>query len=78
MENQTVNTEKTEPSWKGLCRVGGIAALAAGILFRRNLASEIGLFSPTEAPANVAGWFELLQSSRFLGLAYLHVFDIVN
>jgi len=62
----------------GLCKTGGIAALIAGVLFRRNLAAEIGLFVQQEAPVNVAEWFELLQRSRILGLAYLHVFDLVN
>ena len=55
-----------------------MAALIAGVLFRRNLAAEIGLFSQRQAPEAVSDWFALLQSNRLLGLAYLNIFDIVN
>jgi hypothetical protein len=58
--------------------VGGVAALIAGVLFRRNLAAEIGLFSRHKSPGTVSNWFALLQSNRLLGLAYLNIFDIVN
>lgn len=65
-------------SWKTLYWVGGVAALLAGILFRRNIAAEIGLFNQKGAPETVSDWFELLQKSRFLGLVYLNLFDLVN
>jgi hypothetical protein len=55
-----------------------MAALVAGVLFRRNTAAEIGLFSPLPAPTTVGDWFALLQSNRFLALAYLNVLDLVN
>lgn len=61
-----------------LYRVGGIAALLAGIVIRRNLSAEIALFSPQKPPATAAGWFALLQRDPFLGLAYLNFFDLVN
>lgn len=61
-----------------LYRIGGVAALLAGILLRRNLGVEIAIFSPQKPPDTVAGWFALLQSSRLLGLAYLNIFDIAN
>jgi hypothetical protein len=64
--------------WQRLYRVGGVAALLAGILFRRNIAAEIELFHPKPSPVTVSDWFGLLQSNRLLGLAYLNVFDIVN
>lgn len=64
--------------WRGLCRFAGMAALIAGILFRRNIAAEIALFSGRPSPATVNDWFALLQNNRFLGLSYLNVFDIVN
>jgi hypothetical protein len=67
-----------DSDWKPLYRIGGVAALLAGILFRRNLAAEIGLFSRHKAPASVGDWFALLQGNRLLGLAYLNVFDLVN
>ncbi len=70
--------QSTDSDWKGLYRVGGVAALIAGVLFRRNLGAEIALFSQHESPVTVSDWFALLQSNRLLGLAYLNIFDIVN
>ena len=61
-----------------LYRIGGAAALLAGVLLRRNLGVEIALFSPQKPPATVDGWFALLQSNRLLGLTYLNIFDIAN
>ena len=69
--NAGSTVETVDPNWQGLYRVGGVAALLAGILFRRNLSAEIGLFSQIESPVAVGDWFELLQSHRLLGLAYL-------
>lgn len=52
--------------------------MIAGLVFRRNLAAEISLFSPQKQPDTVVGWFTLLQTHRLLGLAYLNIFDLVN
>ena len=76
--NQITNVETSDPGWKNLYRVGGIAALTAGVLFRRNIAAEIGLFSTHPSPTTASDWFQLLQSNRLLGLAYLNIFDLVN
>jgi hypothetical protein len=72
------NAETSDSGWKSLYRVGGVAALIAGILFRRNIAAEIGLFSHYTPPVTVSNWFALLQSNRLLGLAFLNIFDLVN
>jgi hypothetical protein len=64
------------PTWKGLFRAGGIAALLAAILFRRNIGAEVSLFTGAEAiPRSAAAWYALLQSSPFVGLSFLAVFD---
>lgn len=76
--NQAARAEISGPDWTSLYRVGGVAALIAGILFRRNLGVEIALFSAQKQPGQVVDWFALLQTNRLLGLAYLNVFDIVN
>jgi len=70
----------SEPStWKPLYRFGGIAALIAAILFRRNLGAEVSLFTGVQAvPHSVAEWYALLQRNPFVGLAFLSVFDLVN
>lgn len=64
--------------WSSLYRTGAVAALLAGLLFRRNLGIEISLFAAQKPPDNPADWFALLQTNRLLGLAYLHIFDVVN
>lgn len=69
--------QAADAGWRTLYRAGGVAALVAGIFFRRNLGVEIGLFAGPQ-PESVAGWFALLQENRLLGLAYLHIFDVVN
>jgi len=76
--NEKTKTKATDSNWKPLYKVGGVAALIAGILFRRNIAAEIGLFSGQPPPSTASDWFELLQSNRILGLSYLNIFDIVN
>ena len=76
--NQVTNAETLDANWKSLYKVGGVAALIAGVLFRRNLAADIGLFSQHTAPVTVSDWFALLQSNRLLGLAFLNIFDLVN
>jgi hypothetical protein len=64
--------------WAGLCRVGGAAALIAGLVFRRNIAAEVGLFARRQPPTEIGEWLTLLHTNRMLGLAYLNVFDLVN
>lgn len=76
--DQDTNTGASDPGWRSLYRIGGAAAIIAGVLFRRNIAAEISLFSAQPSPMTVSGWFELLQSNRLLGLAYLNIFDLVN
>lgn len=76
--NQVARDERAASGWKSLIRVGAIAALLAGLLFRRNISAEIGLFSPIASPSSVGDWFALLESNRLLGLAYLNIFDLVH
>lgn len=78
MANQATDAKALDSEWQCLYRVGGVAALTAGVLFRRNIAAEIGLFSNHPSPVTVGDWFALLQSNRLLGLSYLHIFDLVN
>ncbi len=76
--NQVANFQTLDSGWKSLYKVGGVAALLAGVLFRRNIAAEISLFGVPRAPVTVEDWFTLLQSNHLLGLAYLNIFDLVN
>jgi len=66
-------------TWRPLGRIGGIAALLAALLFRRNMGAEVSLFVGVEAiPKSVADWYALLQGNPFISLAFLGVFDLVN
>ena len=72
--------------WRPLCKLGGWAALAAALLFRRNLAEEFLLLrtlgiirsGPQAFPANPADWFILLRTHPLIGLSFLNLFDLVN
>jgi len=72
------NALTPDSTWKSLYRIGGAAALIAGIIFRRNLGAEISLISGHTPPSTTIGWFTLLQNNRLLGLSYLNIFDIVD
>lgn len=58
-----------------LYRWGGIAALLAALVFRRNLGAEISLIHPIQPPQLAADWLHLLNTRPILGLAYLDALD---
>lgn len=79
------NTRFSHSTWKPLYPLGGIAALLAVFVFRRNLGAELmafhgfGLFSvPDTMPISATEWFTLLHNNPFVGLALLEVFDLVE
>jgi hypothetical protein len=84
--NQAPQAETADLAYKGLYRMGAVAALIAAVIFRRNLDAEwmllrgAGLFhvGPATPPDTVLGWFTLLQQYRLLGLTLLNLFDLVN
>ncbi|MGO9088559.1 MAG: hypothetical protein ACLQBK_25420 [Candidatus Sulfotelmatobacter sp.] len=75
-----------DSNWKTLYRVGGVAALLAAFLFRRNLAEEFLLFrglgiirsGPSALPNTVMDWYSVLHHYRLIGLTFLNLFDMVN
>lgn len=83
---QITNSDIIDYSYVTLYKIGAIAAIAAALLFRRNLDAEwvlfhsIGLidFEPSSAPDTVYGWFALLRQNQMIGLLLLNVFDLVN
>ena len=72
--------------WRQLYKLGGWAALAAALLFRRNLAEEFLLLrllgiirsGPQAFPGNTVDWFILLGTHPLVGLTFLNLFDAVN
>ncbi len=68
----TINLDRThaetkDSNWKGLYKIGGMAALIMLMLI------PIGAipFIISQRPDTVSGWFTLLQSNRLMGLALL-------
>jgi hypothetical protein len=72
------DVEPVASAWRGLYRVGGAAALIAGLIFRRNFGAEVSLFVSQQPPSTVIDWFTLIDKNRLLGLIYLAVFDIID
>jgi hypothetical protein len=79
------NAESRDASRKSLYRIGAFAALIAVIFFRRYLSAELMAFNgfgildvPPLAPVSALEWFALFQRSKFVGLALLDIFDLVN
>jgi hypothetical protein len=84
--DQVEPIERADSGWRSLYKIGGVAALLAAIVFRRNWAAEVWLLrntgvissGPTENPIRAIDWFALLQAQPFLGLILLDVVDIIN
>ncbi len=76
--NENSNSQWSDSNWKSIYKIAGAAALIIGVVFRRNISAEIVLFSTQKNPDTIFDWFDLLNSNRLLGLAYLNIFDIVN
>jgi len=71
--------------WKALYLVGGIAALLAFSIFRRNWGVELMTFSgfglfdvPETWPVTTFEWYELLQLDRYISLSLLGLYDVIN
>lgn len=84
--NQAKDSDVTDSRWNSVYKLAGWSALAAAILFRRNLAEESLLFrslgiirsGPQAFPVDAMDWFTLLRTHRLLGLTFLNLFDAVN
>ena len=83
--NKTYPRDFNNSDWRFLYRLGGIAAFIAVVVFRRNLSAEFSAFNgfgifevPQIIPVSAGDWFALLNSSRFVGLVYLGLTDLVN
>lgn len=84
-EIQSKDKQSIDSAWKLLFYTGGVAALLAVILFRRNFGVELitfngfGLFAvPETTPISATDWFALLQDNWFMGLALFGLIDLVN
>lgn len=79
-------TGAKDNSWRALYITGGIAALLAVFVFRRNLGAELALLNnlgviggvPTTPLTSALDWFNLLHENPLAGLTFLNIFDIVE
>jgi hypothetical protein len=79
-------TARSDAFEAGLCRLSGVAAVLAAIIFRRNWSAELFLLNatgiiargPAEAPTSAAGWFSMLQEDVLIGLILFNVVDLIN
>lgn len=76
--SKAISFTKADPGYKSLYLVGGVASIIAALVFRRNLGPEVSIITGQVAPADMAGWFTLLQDDRLLGFIFLNAFDIVD
>lgn len=82
--NNPSHTETNQATWRALYITGGIAALLAVFVFRRNLGAELALLSsfgiiggvPKMPMTSAIDWFNLLQENRLIGLTLLNFFDL--
>jgi Domain of unknown function (DUF4386) len=61
-------------------KIGGIAAIIAGVLFRKNWSAELSLMGvgPSEIPHTALGWLTFLNEDPIIGMIYLDFLDIIN
>ena len=90
MNRESVNhsspTQTRTDPWSTLYKIGGIAALLAVFVFRRNLGAELSLLAvfgiidgvPTTPLMTGINWFKLLQDNWLVGLTLLNFFDLVE
>lgn len=71
--NQDTNTETSDSDWKGLYRVGAVAAL---LMFVLTLIQSF-IFITNPPPSTVIDYFTLFQKSQILGLLDLDLLLIV-
>ncbi len=72
--NDLANAKTVNAEWKGLYRVGGVAALII-ILF---IPIQVGVFILWPPPGSVIGWFNLFHENKFLGLLDMDLLLIVD
>lgn len=71
----TADADVTDPTWRSLCRVGGVAAFIATALF---LSDIILLVAGGTPPSSAQDWFALLQDNRLAGLLQLFFTDLIG
>jgi hypothetical protein len=81
----TSNLKSRDDPWRTLYIIGGMAALLAVFVFRRNLGAELSILGmmgvvdvPVTSPVGAVEWFRLFQTNWLVGITYLNFFDVVE
>jgi hypothetical protein len=72
---QPAAAQTLEASWKSLCKIGGVAALLATVLFVGDI---VILITGNAMLGNASGWLTLMQNDRVAGLLQLFFTDLVG
>jgi hypothetical protein len=73
--NQLTHLEDQNSAWQNLCKVGGIAALIATVLF---IGDIVTLVTGNAMLGSAHSWFTLMQTDRAAGLLQLFFTDLVG
>lgn len=71
--NQINNAIDAETRWKDIYRVGGVATIAAAVLFL----IEIIVFIIWPQPTTVINYFTLFRSNKLIGLLDFYLLEII-
>lgn len=73
----TTRFENQDPSWNGLYRVGGIAALLCAVMYIITLIVYVPANLASPPPETVLEWFTVFANSPVTGLFFLGLGDVV-
>jgi hypothetical protein len=71
------STEALDPTWKGLYKVSGVAALIIAVMYFLAMVIYIPANLASPPPSTVLEWFTLFQDDRLTALFYLGFADII-
>jgi len=71
--NQVIDDETAVSRWKGLYKIGGVAALIAVVL----ILAEIIVFTIWPLPDTVVDHFALFQNSKLIGLLDFYLLEFL-
>jgi hypothetical protein len=69
--------ETIDLTWRGLCTIGGAAALICAVMYLITLAVYIPANLASPPPETVLEWFTLFEESPITGLFFLGLADII-
>ncbi|MFN8486251.1 MAG: DUF4386 family protein [Caldilineaceae bacterium] len=75
--NPSKDSETTNPSWQGLYKVGGVAALLTAVLIVLGVVTFV-VWPPPPPEASVTEWFALFQHNWLVGMLGLDLVMLVS